>query len=181
MADVYAVFGTLLALGIAFPGMLLAYRLFLPRFVARAQERVAGSGARSFGVGLLGAVVIAVPVIVLLALPFGPAKFLGATLLMLTLAFASLGAAGVAGAMGANFKQASGQEMSESGAYVRAAIALELAAAFPFLGWFLVIPIMIIVSLGSSLAALFGARSRAVAAQQPPLSEGALIHEPQSA
>lgn len=177
MADVYAVFGTLLALGIAFPGMLLAYRLLFPNFVMRAQERVSRGVGGAFGIGLVGGLLIAVPVIVLLALPFSPAKFLGGALLALTLAFASLGAAGVAGAMGASYRAASGDELPQTAAFVRGAIALELAAAFPFLGWFLVIPIMILASLGAALGALLGAGARAAA----PMTEGALAHEPQSA
>ncbi|NJN93776.1 MAG: hypothetical protein HC875_06645 [Anaerolineales bacterium] len=40
MADVFAVFGTLLSLGIALPGLLLAWRLLLPNHVARARQRL---------------------------------------------------------------------------------------------------------------------------------------------
>ena len=177
MADVYAVFGTLLALGIAFPGMLLAYRLLFPKFVDRAQRRVSKGTGGAFGIGFLGALVLAVPVIVLLALPFGPAKFVGGSMLMASLAFASLGAAGVAAAMGVNYRKEAEDDVSSTGAFVRAAVALELAAVFPFLGWFLVIPVTIFVSFGAALGALFGERSPARA----PLSEGALAHEPQSA
>lgn len=177
MADVYAVFGTLLALGIAFPGMLLAYRLLFPNFVGRARHRVSNGAEGAFGLGLLGALVLAVPVTVLLALPFGPAKFLGGGMLLLSLAFASLGAAGVAAAMGATYHQTAGDDMSSTGAFVRAAVALELAAAFPLLGWFLVIPVMTFVSFGAALGALLGARSTV----RSPLAEGAIAHEPQSA
>lgn len=177
MADVYAVFGTLLALGIAFPGMLMAYRLLFPNFVDRAQRRVLTGAGGAFGLGLVGALVLAVPVTVLLALPFGPAKFLGGSILMVSLAFASLGAAGVAAAMGTNYREAVGEDVSSTGAFLRAAVALELAAVFPVLGWFLVIPAMVFVSFGAALGALFGARSPV----RSPLPEGALSHEPQSA
>lgn len=177
MADVYTVFGTLLALGIAFPGMLLAYRLLFPKFVGRAQARVARGAGGAFGIGLLGGLMLAVPVTVLLAVPFSPAQFFGASLLLFALAFASLGAAGVAGAMGAAYREADGDEISPTGAFVRGAVALELAAAFPFLGWFLVIPVMIFVSLGASVGALLGRRSAAPS----PMAEGGLLHEPQSA
>ncbi len=43
MADVYAIFGTLLALGIAFPGMLTAWWLLFPRTVEGAQQRLSGN------------------------------------------------------------------------------------------------------------------------------------------
>ena len=40
MADVFALFGTLLALGIALPGLLLTWQLLLPNVVSRAQQRL---------------------------------------------------------------------------------------------------------------------------------------------
>ncbi len=40
MADVFATFGTLLTLGIALPGMLLTWRLLLPKIVTRAEQRL---------------------------------------------------------------------------------------------------------------------------------------------
>lgn len=183
MADVYAVFGTLLALGIVFPGMLLAHRLLFPQFVKRAQERVLTKTGASFGIGVLGVATAGLPVIVLLALPFGPVKFVGGMLLMLSLAFASLGAAGVAGAMAANYREASGEGMSEIAAFVRGALALELAAAFPFLGWFLIIPGAIVISLGAALGALLRARTQSTEAAARTITpdERDLIHEPQSA
>lgn len=183
MADVYAVFGTLLALGIVFPGLLLAHRLLFPSFVKRAQKRVLTNRGASFGIGLLGVATAGLPVIVLLALPFGPVKFVGGMLLMLTLAFASLGAAGVAGAMASSYREASGEGMSEIAAFVRGALALELAAAFPFLGWFLIIPGAIVISLGAALGALLGARAGSAEQTARPgtADERGLVHEPQSA
>lgn len=40
MADVNAVFGTLLALGIVYPGMLIAWSLIFPSFVGKASARI---------------------------------------------------------------------------------------------------------------------------------------------
>ena len=40
MADVYAVFGTLIGIGIAYPGMLTAWWLMFPRIVTRASDRL---------------------------------------------------------------------------------------------------------------------------------------------
>ena len=52
MADVYAVFGTLLALGIIFPGMLLAWSLIFPGTVGRASSRIEHTPWRSLGLGI---------------------------------------------------------------------------------------------------------------------------------
>lgn len=180
MADVHAIFGTLLALGIAFPGMLFAFWLLFPRMSARSQQRLRQSTIKSFGIGILTVLVAAVPITLLLALPFGPAKFLGALLLLLTLAFAAVGAAGMAAAMGEVLIDQSGADMSPSRGFLAGAIALELAAVFPVLGWLLLLPVIFITSLGASCQALLGAGG---AKQESPAPDSVpeLSHEPQSA
>lgn len=180
MADVYAIFGTLLALGIAFPGMLTAWWLLFPAVVSRASQRLAERPGRSVGLGLLSALALGIPITILLALPFGPAKFLGGVLLLGALAFASLGAAGMAEAMAGVLQEKLDVETSSLGAFLRSAVALELAAAFPALGWFLFLPVALVASLG---AAVQGALNRS-GREQPTAAadvERELVHEPQSA
>lgn len=179
MADVHAIFGTLLALGIAFPGMLVAFWLLFPQMTTRTKERIDQSAPKSLAVGLGTALALAIPIVILLALPFGLAKFLGVGSLLVSLAFAGLGAAGVAGAMGAVLQSRTGQGMSAAGAFVLGAIALELAAAFPIIGWFLLLPLILLISLGASVQAAFGSR-HSVESNSADLV-GELAHEPQSA
>ncbi len=156
MADVYAIFGTLLALGIAFPGMLSAWWLLFPRTVEGARLRIHHTPWRAFWMGLAILFVAGIPIFILIALPFGPAKFVGATLAFLILAVASLGAAGIAAEMGDRLGSKRGDQLSATGAFIRAAVALELAAAFPLVGWFIVIPLTVIVSIGATTFALLG-------------------------
>jgi uncharacterized protein involved in cysteine biosynthesis len=153
MADISAVFGILLALGIAFPGLLTAWRLLFPATIERAQLRLEHTPWRCFWLGGVLTALLVVPVVVLLALPFGPAKLAGWALIFAGLCLASLGAAGMAGRMAGQVQRASPGQ-SSLGAYVRAAIALELAAAFPVIGWFVAIPLMIVTSLGATVFAL---------------------------
>ena len=150
MADVYAVFGTLLALGIAFPGMLIAWWLLFPATVGRARQQVSAAPWRCFGLGAGVIVLVSLPVVILMALPSGPARFIGFILIFVTLAFGSLGAAGVSAEMGARLNERAGGSHSQAGAFVRAAVALELAAAFPVIGWFMVIPLTIITAVGAA-------------------------------
>lgn len=182
MADVYAVFGTLLALGIAFPGLLLAWSLLCPGPVARAGERFRHTPGRTFLLGLAGVFAAGLPVVLLLALPFGPAKLLGSVVLMVCLAGAGIGAAGIAGSMGTRLEQRTGWSPGSVRGFLGGAVALELAAAFPFLGWFLVIPTMIIFGLGATLFALLRWMPRTNEGSQANAAvDGALTHEPQSA
>jgi hypothetical protein len=76
------------------------------------------------------------------------------------LAFTSLGAAGLATLMGQRLHHL-GLNSSAAGATIRGAVALELAAAFPLIGWFIFIPLAFIVALGATLFALLGWMPRA--------------------
>lgn len=154
MADILATFGILLALGIIFPGMLTAWWLLFPVTVERAQLRLERTPWQCFGLGGAIALVLLVPIGILLALPLGVTQFMGSSLLFITLAFASLGAAGLAAKMGEQLAARSGNGLSPAGVFVRGAVALELAAAFPIIGWFIVIPLVTITSLGALAFAL---------------------------
>ncbi len=156
MADVYAVFGTLIGLGIAYPGMLTAWWLMFPRIVSRASGRLEHTPWRCLAIGGGLALPLGIVVAILLAVPSGPVKFVGATLLFVSLAFASLGASGLADLMGRRLTSKVGQSGSQLAGFVRGAVALELAAAFPGIGWFLVLPLGTVAAFGAATFAVLG-------------------------
>lgn len=162
MADISAVFGILLFLGIAFPGMLTAWYLLFPATVERARLRLDRSPWLCFFVGGVITAIAAAPAAVLLAVPNGAVKFTGWSLVFVVLTVASLGAAGIAAKMGERLAARSGG-LSPAGAFVRGAIALELAAAFPILGWFIIAPLAVVTSLGAAAFALMRWMPRAAA------------------
>ena len=173
MADVYAVFGTLLALGIIFPGMLFAWWLMFPGFVGKASTRIESTPWRCLGLGIALAIPIGLTAAVLFAIALGPANFLGAVVLVGSLGFASLGASGLAAMMGRRLLPRSKENTSESAGFLRGAISLELAAAFPVIGWFIAIPLMVLCSLGAAAFALVGwmPQSGSITQEQPALSQ----------
>lgn len=65
MADVFAVFGTLLVVGIALPGFLLTLRLLLPKIVNRAEQRLIQTPWKNFFIGSICLVIYLIPVIIL--------------------------------------------------------------------------------------------------------------------
>lgn len=154
MGDVFAVFGTLLALGIIFPGMLTAWRLLFPNVIARAQTRIQKSPWSCFGLGIGLAIPLAIAIAILSAIPLGVAQFFAFVIAFAALAVAGLGAAGIASAMGERIQAQSGEGLSDLAAFVRGAVALELAAAFPVIGWILFIPLTVLVSFGASMFSL---------------------------
>ena len=148
MADISAIFFILLILGIAFPAMLTAWWLLFPAVVARSQLRVEKTLTRTFWMGLVIVLALAIPIMILLALPFGPAKFLGWVLLAASLALSSVGAAGIAAHLANRMAQQS--NITTLGAFVRGAVLLELAAFFPVIGWLFLWPLFLITAFGAT-------------------------------
>jgi len=152
MADVQMIFGIILLLGIAFPGMLTAYWLLFPATVERAQHRLDTTPWKSFWFGVVLLFILAIPSGILLSAG-GVGQFFGWTLVTATLTVSAIGAAGIAAKMGALLSQRS-DNISPVAAFVRGAVALELAAVFPLVGWFIVIPLAIVASLGATAFSL---------------------------
>lgn len=153
MADISAIFFILLIISIAFPCMLVVWWLFFPNLIMRAQTRVEKTLSRTFWLGLVVVIAVTIPIIVLMALPFGPAKFLGWILLAVSLALSSIGSAGIAAHLGERMRHA-GNNYTPLSAFIRGAVIFELAAFFPIIGWLFVWPIMLIAAFGATGFAL---------------------------
>ncbi len=152
MSDVTAIFGILLSLGIVFPGFLTAWWLLFPAAVERARVRLEQTPWQCFWLGGVVTALIVIPTTLLIALPIGPAQLLGWVGVAASLSVASLGASGLAAVMARRLQSES--RLSPAAAFVRAAVVLELAAALPFVGWVVVVPVAIVVSLGATVFAL---------------------------
>jgi hypothetical protein len=152
MADISAIFFILLILGIAFPAMLTAWWLLFPALIGRAQARLEKTPMRAFWLGLVLVTAVAIPVVILLALPVGPAKLIGWIMLAATFALSSIGSAGIAAHLGNRLILRS--NMTALGGFIRGAAVLELAAFFPVIGWLFIWPIMLVMALGATGFAL---------------------------
>ena len=159
MADISTIFFILLIIGIAFPAMLTTWWLLFPSLVTRAQTRVERTPWGTFWLGLVVLIAVTIPIIILLALPFGPAKFTGWILLAASLALSSIGSAGIAAHLGEQMKKA-GNTFTPLGGFIRGSIVLELAAFFPVLGWFFIWPLLLIMAFGATGFALLNWKPR---------------------
>ena len=160
IGDVTTVFAILAALGIVFPGLLLAWSLLMPGVVERARERVARTPWKSF---LLGAIVLfftGMPAL-FLTRAAGPLQFIGFVGAFMVMTIASFGAAGIAALMGERLR-GQGIITTTSGGLLRGAVALEFAVMFPIIGWFILFPFVVIVSLGAACFALLRWTPRAM-------------------
>ena len=152
MADISAIFFILLIIGIAFPAMLTAWWLLFPNLISRAQVRVESSLGASFWLGFIITIAFATLIVILFALPFGPAKALGWILLVASLAYSCIGSAGIAAHLGARL--AAHNHLSPLSAFLRGAVILELAAFFPVIGWLFVWIPLLITAFGATTFAL---------------------------
>lgn len=155
LGAVFAFFGALLAIGLALPGLLLAWSLWLPDTVARSSLRLRQTPGRCFGLGAAWLGLSLIPILVLLNLPNGVLQFLGWVGIFVLLTLASLGAAGMATVMGERLR-GQGTDRSAPLSLLGGALALELAAVFPIVGWFILTPLIATVSLGATGFALLG-------------------------
>ena len=152
MADISAIFFILLLIGIAFPAMLTALWLLFPALISRAQTRVDKTPMQTFWMGLVLIVAVTIPIVILLALPFGPAKFFGWILLGASLAISSIGSAGIAAHLGARLSKHT--SVTPLSGFIRGTVILELAAFFPLIGWLFVWIPALIIAFGATGFAL---------------------------
>jgi len=160
MSDVFAIFSSLLFLGIAFPGLLAIWYSLLDSLTWRTSRQIESAPWSSFFWGVLILVVCAAPIFIFLALPVGLLKAIGWIFLGLILTYASLGASGLTLLIAKRIRKRGNDSTIPFGDFIKGAVVLELAAAFPFIGWFFVIPIVIIVSLGAITIAIFRKKGR---------------------
>jgi len=165
MADITAIFGILVSIGIAFPGMLTAWWLLFPATVERARLRVEQTPWACFWAGLLITIAVGIPIVVLMSLPVGAAKFMGWVILATALTISGFGSAGISAHMGKRLARLNA--MNPLGAFVRGAVVLELAAIFPVLGWLFVWPLALIVAFGATGFALLNWMPRAATVRAP--------------
>ena len=161
MADITAIFFILMLIGIAYPALLSAWWMLFPAAVERARTRLERTPWASFWLGVVVAIFFLIPILILLNLPAGFAKFLGFVGLGVMLVLSSIGAAGQASRFADKLNRLG--NFSQIGAFIRGAVILELASVFPILGWFVFFPIATLASLGAATFALFNWMPRTVA------------------
>jgi len=157
IGDILAVIAAVLLVGASWAAMILMIALAFPARVAAAQAKVTAAP----GVCLLRGLTVLFAGLVLAAVlskaAAGPARLLAVLVLGGLGVVAALGSAAVVRLLGARI-DALGSPLTPFGSLTRAS-ALYVAAGFlPVIGWGVVLPTALLLSLGSGVAVLFGAR-----------------------
>jgi len=155
MADMTAIFGILILIGISYPALLTTWWLLFPERVEQARLIISEKPKKSFGVGILAGLIAALPAVILFNLPSQFTQVLGWIWLVLVLGAASLGAASIVAEIGLRLNWKNDGSFQSLDAFLRGALIWELAAVFPIIGWLLVIPVGTLISLGGAVNTIF--------------------------
>ena len=153
MADTFAIFFVILGLLLAFPGLWLLCRGLWPNLVAGAADRCRTGLIKPILIGAplsAGAIVFA---LLVARVPGGIGAIVSAAIVC---AFAMVSNAGVAG-----FATCIGERLASPvdaarpwKATLRGGIVLELSYLLPVLGWFVILPLSIIIGCGAAALSL---------------------------
>lgn len=158
MADTMAIFFVILGFSLAFPGLWLLCRGLWPRAVTEAAA-ICGKGLiKPFVAGL--PVTMAMIFLAAVSSKFGSGgKIAAAATVCLYLVIANCGVAGLVTMVGGRLASPVDSEQPWR-VTLRGSIALMLASLLPILGWFVILPVSVIIGCGANLISLL----RAVAA-----------------
>jgi hypothetical protein len=151
MADMYAIFGSLILIGLSYPALLTGWWLLFPERVEKTRLTISETPKKSFWIGLLSALIAAIPAMILFNLPSQFTQVLAWIWVVIVLAAASLGAAGLAAEIGLRMNWKNDGQFQSLGAFIRGAVLIELASVFPVIGWLLIIPFGTLISLGGTV------------------------------
>jgi len=158
MSDILRLFLALILLTTGLSAYFLVLNALFPQRIAKAVSNIQSMPARAFGIGLVNFIFFAVIAGVLLSVAENAGPFIKgiltipaiAILAFLTIVL-SLGLAGMSGLIGArSFPDASGWKQTLWGT-----ICLAFASALPFVGWFLLLPYVSFVGIGSVILGFF--------------------------
>ncbi|MBS1956441.1 MAG: hypothetical protein JST89_19800 [Cyanobacteria bacterium SZAS-4] len=159
MADTMAIFLSVLGLLIACPALWLLCRGLWPDLVELSKADCSVTLFKPFLVGLplLIAAVIAVIFLGKLPQPVGGISCLALICLFIT--YAGSGVAGLATVIGERLPSPVDAQCPWK-ATIRGGIVLELSYILPFLGWFVLLPVSIVIGAGATTRALIKNRKQ---------------------
>ena len=164
IGDVLAVTAGIGAVGVAWTAVILLFALAFPARAAAAQAKLTSAPGASFGIGLTAVLGGGLLALVCWNAPAGPVKLLAAVIAAGICLTAALGSAGAVRLLGERI-DAAGTGLSPFAGLTRAAILYVLAGFLPVLGWFVILPCALLLSVGSGAAALAPIRVKQSARQ----------------
>lgn len=167
IGDVLAVMAAVFVVGATWAATILLAALAFPAKTTLAQQKIVSAPGASLARGLGLALVLGVLAAVFWSRP-GPARLIGGLLLAALGALAAVGSAGIARLVGERI-QAVGSHMNPFAMLTRGTILYVAAGFLPIIGWFLVAPVALLLSVGGGAAA-FLTKSKKATVQEGVIS-----------
>lgn len=159
MADTMAIFLSVLGLLIACPALWLLCRGLWPDLVQHSKADCSVTLFKPFLVGLPLLIAAVIAVIVLSQIPQPVGGISSLALICLFITYAGSGVAGLATVIGERLPSPVDAECPWK-ATIRGGIVLELSYILPFLGWFVLLPVSIVIGAGATTRALIASRKQ---------------------
>ena len=151
--DVLAALAILVGIPFTTWAAIIACRLLFPTVSDRATDELAESPYMAFFAGLCAILVFGLIAIILLNMPNPVLKFIGFDIVSFLLAISVVGAGAISQIAGRRL-QASGQNLSDHAAFTRGAGFFVIACMSPLVGWVFVLPISLVISVGTGIMAI---------------------------
>lgn len=170
MADTMSIFFVILGMMLALPGLWLLCRGLWPEAVAAATDRCHKRLWSSFLVGLPITILMVAATTILFSVLGPVGKIAGVGLVSLYMLQAHTGVSGLATAIGRRLATPL-DEQRPWRSTLRGGVVLELAYLLPILGWFVILPVSIVIGSGAANLGLLSKLRLAVSATNPVLTE----------
>jgi hypothetical protein len=141
----------LFIIAVCIVGFIVVLITLLPRVSKRSEIAMRQSPWRAFFIGLANYLFLGGISLLLLSTEIPPLAFIGLVLSAALAVVTVIGLAGLIRLIGDRLRILSGRDMSELARLIWATIALELAMLLPFIGWFLLAPVLSMISFGAAV------------------------------
>lgn len=168
IGDVFATVLILLSAGLAAAAGMTIIALLAPRRTGLAARAIEARPWRPFFIGLAITLPIVLVGIILLSLPLPIAKILGALVLVTPFAPALIGAGGLCRLIAERIRETHESTMYRSIAL--AAVGITAILLFPFVGWFVTFPLLLIWTVGAGMSSLFATKPAIAPAAEPEIA-----------
>ena len=157
MADVFKILFPVVGTLMSFVCFCLLFEGVVPAAVERCRSVYEHKPKRAILLGLAIALPGVFLGILLLNAPAAPGKFLGFTVIFTLISLGILGAAGLSRLIGSRL-HTPGDEAQPWRRVLRGGVILAITFLFPFVGWFLVLPLTLISGLGAAVMSMWQRR-----------------------
>lgn len=160
IGDSFAIVAILFGIGFTAWAMILGASILFADKALAARNLAERHPWRSLAIGFGAGVPLTIVTLTMAGINFPPVKLIGVMGLLVIIAFSMFGATGVCLSIASRIRNME-PNISVYASLVRASAVLVIASFFPLVGWFLVAPVLFIISLGVGVQALF-ARAEAM-------------------